>query len=306
MLRLLQRLADVRQPSPAARRVLLLVGATILLAGSVFAARALELPTGGVRIAPLMLVVVALVPATIAINALELIALGRLLDQRLPVPVAVRVVVLGTAANLLPIPGAAALRIQALAGGGATYRAATAINVAAAVVWLGNALLVAGIAIATLGRPVTAVIAISTGGAATVVGLLSSRRLATAAHRRGPLAALALAEVGTVVVHALRLVVLLGALGAGVSFAAGTVVGTSGPLAAAAGVFPAGLGIAEALAAAAGSLVAVPAAAAFAAAALNRLLGYGVLGLATLVPALRRSPRRVAPDGPDTSTGAGR
>jgi hypothetical protein len=67
------------------------------------------------------------------------------------------------------------------------------------------------------------------------------------------------------------------------------VVGTSGPLAAAAGVFPAGLGIAEGLAAAAGSLVAVPAAAAFAAAALNRLVGYGVLGLAAIVPAFRRA-----------------
>ncbi|WP_052664316.1 hypothetical protein [Nitriliruptor alkaliphilus] len=294
----LRRVADVRQPPPGARRWLLLVGAALFLGGAVAAARALDLPPGGVRVAPVVVVAVVLTPLTIAVNAVELIALARLLGQPLPARTAVRVVVLGTAANLLPIPGAAALRIQALAGGGATYGAATAINVAAALTWLGSAAAVAGVALLSLGRgPLGAgVLLVGTGGA--VASLLVARRVATVLAPGPALGLLAVTEVATVIVHALRLVLLLGAIGAGASFAAATVVGTSGPLAAAAGVFPAGLGIAEAAAAGAGTLVGVAAAAAFAAAALNRLVGYGVLGIALVVPAVRRPPEHVAGSAP--------
>lgn len=290
----LRRVADVRQPPPRARRWLLVVGAVLFLGGAVAAGRALDLPPGGVRVAPVVVVAVVLTPLTIAVNATELVALARLLGQSLPLRTAVRVVVLGTAANLLPIPGAAALRIQALAGGGATYGAATAINVAAALTWLGSAAAVAGVALLSLGQSMLggAVLLVGTSGAA--VSLLVARRIATVPAPDAALGLLAAAELATVVGHALRLVLLLEAIGAGASFAAATVVGTSSPLAAAAGVFPAGLGIAEAAAAGAGTLVGVSAAAAFAAAALNRLVGYGVLGIALVVPAVRRPPEDVA------------
>lgn len=286
----LRRVADVRQPPPTARRWLLAVGAVVFLGGAAAAARALDLPPEGVRVAPVALVAVVLVPVTIAVNAVELVALARLLGQRLGATTALRVVVLGTAANLLPLPGAAALRVQALAGGGATYAAATGINVAAAVIWLGSAAAVAGVALLSLGRTMLGGGVLVVGMLAVVGGILVARRLATVTSAARTLGLLVASEVATVVVHALRLVLLLSAIGAGASFAAATVVGTSGPLAAAAGVFPAGLGIAEAAAAGAGTLVGVSAAAAFAAAALNRLVGYGVLGLAVAVPALRRSP----------------
>lgn len=290
----LRRVADVRRPPPRARRWLLLAGGAVFLGGAALAVRDLDLPAEGVRLAPVVVVAVLLVPLTIAINAVELLALGRLLDQRLGVRTAVRVVVLGTAANLLPLPGAAALRIQALAGGGATYAAATAINVAAAFTWLGAAAAVGGVALVTEGRPALGTAVAALGLVAATASTFAAGRLATAPSPARALGLLVGAEVATVVLHALRLVLLLGALGAGVSFAAGTVVGTAGPLAAAAGVFPAGLGIAEALAAGAGTLVAVPAATGFAAAALNRLIGYGVLGVAVTVPALRRPPTDVA------------
>jgi hypothetical protein len=285
----LRRVADVRTPPPGARRWLLLVGGLIFVVGAALAARELDLPPGGLRPLPVVLVAVVLVPLTVLVNAAELSALARLLGQRLPAAVAVRVVVLGTAANLLPIPGAAALRVQALAGGGATYGAATGINVSAAIAWLGSALTVAGGALLSLDRPQLGAATVVLGVCGVVAGLLGARRVATTASPYRPLALLLVSELATVYVHALRLILLLGAIDASVGFAAGLVVGTSGPLAAAAGVFPAGLGIAEGLAAAAGSLVAVPAAAAFAAAALNRLVGYGVLGLAAIVPAFRRA-----------------
>jgi hypothetical protein len=290
----LRRVADVRRPPPRARRWLLLAGAALFLGGAAFAVRDLDLPPGGVRLAPVLVVAVVLVPLTIAVNAVELVALGRLLGQRLGAATAVRVVVLGTAANLLPLPGAAALRIQALAGGGASYAAATGVNLAAAFAWLGAAAAVGGGALATEGRGPLGLTVAAAGLAALAGAMLVAWRLATVARPGRPLALLVAAEVATVVVHALRLVLLLGAIGAATSFAAGTVVGTSGPLAAAAGVFPAGLGVAEALAAGAGALVGVPAAAAFAAAALNRLVGYGVLAVVVAVPALRRPPADVA------------
>jgi hypothetical protein len=303
----LRRVADVRRPPPRARRWLLLAGAVLFLGGAAFAVRDLDLPPGGVRLAPVLVVAVVLVPLTIAVNAVELVALGRLLGQRLGATTAVRVVVLGTAANLLPLPGAAALRIQALAGGGASYAAATGVNLAAAFAWLGAAAAVGGGALATEGRETLGLTIAAAGLAALAGSLLVAWRLATVSRPGRPLALLAAAEFATVVGHALRLVLLLGAIGATTSFAAGTVVGTSGPLAAAAGVFPAGLGVAEALAAGAGALVAVPASAAFAAAALNRLVGYGVLAVAVAVPALRRRPPDVAgsPD-PDPDPGVSR
>lgn len=277
----------------------------LFLGGAALAVRDLDLPPGGVRLAPVLVVAVLLVPSAIAVNATELVALGRLLGQRLGGRTAVRVVVLGTAANLLPLPGAAALRIQALAGGGATYAAATGVNLAAAFVWLGAAAAVGGGALASEGR-VPLGLAIAAAGVAALAGSVwVAWRLATVAAPARPLALLVAVELATVVVHALRLVLLLEAIGAATSFAAGTVVGTSAPLAAAAGVFPAGLGVAEALAAGAGALVAVPPAAAFAAAALNRLVGYGVLGIVLAVPALRRRPPDVAVSpGPDPDRGA--
>jgi hypothetical protein len=268
----------------------LLAGAAIFVGGAIVAARTLELPPEGVRLGPVLVVAVVLVPLTIAINAAELLALARLLDQRLPVTVALRVVVLGTAANLLPLPGAAALRIQALAGGGATYAVATAVNLAAAVAWLGSAAAVAGGAFATLDRPALGGAVAGAGTVAVAAAVIVARRLATTSAPGRALSALVAVELATVVGHALRLVLLLAALGADVSLAAGTVIGTAGPLSAAAGVFPAGLGVAETLAAGVGALVAVPAAAAFAATALNRLVGYGVLGVVVAVPAVRRRP----------------
>jgi hypothetical protein len=71
------------------------------------------------------------------------------------------------------------------------------------------------------------------------------------------------------VVHGLRLWLVLLALGVEVSVRQGLALGAAAPLAAAAGVFPSGLGLAEALTAVIAPIVALPAAAGFAATALG-------------------------------------
>ena len=59
-------------------------------------------------------VLLVLAPATTILNGLEFAATARLVGQRPSVPESVRIAVLGIAANLLTLPGAALVRVAAM------------------------------------------------------------------------------------------------------------------------------------------------------------------------------------------------
>jgi hypothetical protein len=267
---LLARLARLRRLPPRAQAVAVVLAAVVLVAGSVVAARSLELTLADLRPAPLLLVALVLVPATILANTAELRVLGRLVGAPLPAREALRVVLVATAASFLPLPGAAVTRVAALTARGAGLGAATGANLLAALVWVGGGTLVAAGAAAGLGAGVAlplAAVGIVAGG----VGIVGARRLTGGSA--GNLARLAGVELATVALHAARLWLVAAGLGRGMTIAQALVTGANGPLAAAAGVVPSGIGLAEGLGAALGATVELAAAAAFAATAANRVLG---------------------------------
>lgn len=301
----LRRLGELRQPPPRWRGALLLVAAAVFVGGAVLSWRSLDLDPGEVVWWPVVVVGLVLVPATVAVNVAELVALGRAASVRIGAREGIRVVLVATAANFLPIPGAAAVRVQAFTARGASLGAATAVNVLGALAWVSVALVVAGLAGLAL-APIGAVLFLVGG----LVGVGVTWSLLVRWRGASPRAAAAVfaAELATVIGHALRLGLVLVALRASASAAQVLVLGANGPLAAAAGIFPSGLGLAEAIGAALAELVALAPAAGFAATALNRVLGVAVtapLALAFGVGELRggapdaaRSPH-AAGDGPE-------
>jgi hypothetical protein len=235
--------------------------------------------TGDLR--PLLLLIVAVIlgPATSACNAAEYAVTARYTGLRVGKIDAVRVAVLSTAANMLPVPGSVLVRAAALKRPGTSYFGGGRVIVAVSGAWLGATALLTGIVLLAAGEHGAVGIILLVAG---VAGLFGGHRLAGGHRKHGRTrlaAALVLVEVATVAIGALRLWLCMQGLGYDVTLVQGTVLTFASVLASAVGVFPGGLGLREALAAAIGPLVALPAAVAAVAAAVDRLLGLPVVFL---------------------------
>lgn len=291
--RLLRWPAKLRRPSGRSRQVVLGVAAVAFLVLALLSWR--EFPRDqatGVRW-PVLLVAGVLGPSiTIWLNASEFRLQAALAGQTRARADALRISVLSTAANLLPLPGAVLVRGQSLVAGGATLGRVAAITAGTGLLWLATSFFVGAIGLLANGLG-------AVGWGAAVAGLVcagvGARTLATSPSDvvTPPLIGrLLCVEVGITVVSAVRFAVVLYGLGIRVTLFQGMAITVTGALANAAGVFPAGLGLREALTAGVSVLVDLPAAAGYAAAATDRIMGLSVLTLAAVV--LMRVPQGVA------------
>lgn len=278
--RFLDLLRRIRRPSPRVRAALLVVAGVGVVVGMWFSARAIELDAQTVDWWLLAVVAALVTPLGVALNALELRVMGRAVTSPgtavMTWPTALRAVVLATVANLLPLPAGALVRIQAVRAAGAGSAAATAINVAGAGMWSGAGLLIAGLALLLTDATLVAVAGVLIGMAAIAVGALMVRRL-NPQHWRVAALRLAGVEFAFALLQGVRLMLVLLALGFEVAVWQGLVLGAAAPVAAAAGVFPAGIGLAEVLTALVSPFAALPEAAGFLVAGVSRLLGLGLL-----------------------------
>lgn len=300
----LRRLQRFRQPSPQVRGVLLLVATVATLVAVVVAVGRLDLRWAELRWLPLLAAALLVTPATIGLNAAELRAMAHLsapAARDVGWGEATRAVVLATAANLLPVPAGALIRLQVLRSAGAQTGPASAVTLVAAGVWIGAALTLAGAAVLwrSSGEAAVAVGAAGIGlGVVAMVGsLISIRRIAPARWPRGA-AALLVVEVATAVLHAARLWLVLVGLGAAAELWQALVIGAASPLAAAAGFFPGGIGLAELLGALLAPLAGLGPALALLAIAVGRVLGLAVtlpvafwLGLGDVIRRVEPSER---------------
>ena len=262
------------------RRWLLLLAAAVFVVVGVVGWRALPAGHRHLELGSSVLVLVVLAPLTTLLNGLEYVQVARLVGQRPPLRPALQVAVLGTAANLLPVPGAVLVRVDALRRGGSTVGRSTAASVCAALLWASAAGLVAGLALFGAHRGLGAVLLLG----AVVLGFAGRATGRRVAGRRHGLGGLALVELGTVVVGALRLMVIGAGLGGGVGFGQAAGLGLASIGAAAAGVFPGGLGLRETLSAGLAPILDLPAAVGAVAATFDRLLGLPVvIGAALLL-----------------------
>jgi uncharacterized membrane protein YbhN (UPF0104 family) len=229
-----------------------------------------------------LLAVVGLVglPLTLAVNAAEYQVTAAVLGYRVPFVPALRVGVLATAANLLPIPGAVLVRAHAVRRLGAPYGKIVLSTGAVGVCFVGTTCLMAGAVLAASGE-------LAFGGILLGAGLvLLALALALLVRERGSrtgvrlLLATVARATAAIVVKAGRLYLILVAFGYEAGITQALTLTLAAIIALSLGFFPGGLGAAEVLAAALSPLVGLSAAVGFVASAVDRLVS--LLGLAVI------------------------
>ena len=214
------------------------------------------------------------VPLTICLNAVEFRFVGRAIGQSMPFARSLEVTVLGTAANMLPLPGAALVRIAALKAGGARYIRGTAATLLAALIWIAVSLAYAGAWIAVISPGILSLLFMGGGAALLLICGVAAVRLKVGL---GSACTIFLVRTALVLLDAGRLALCLIALNAGAGFAQASAFAAASALGSAVSIIPGGLGIREAATAALAPFIGVSVATGFLTATLNRLIGVPVL-----------------------------
>ena len=283
-----EKIFNERAGSAKSRQWLLAFALVLFVVISVASFRALP---DGVRFHwwALPLLVLVTTPLTVLANSAEFRVMGAINGHVIGWLSAARLTVIAGAANLLPLPGGVVIRTQALRKAGSSYRHALAANAAAGLAWIGMGSL--AIAALLVGNGDTRLAA----ALLTVVGLgclVAVRAVLHRIDRAGStryLAQLIVIELATVVVSGARIFLAFRLIGLSASAAQSIALTASQIIAAAVGIFPAGLGLREALAGGIGSAVHLPLSASVAATASDRITGQ--LGLAVLAGVLLLSAR---------------
>lgn len=225
------------------------------------------------------------VPMTVLANATEYRHTARAVGAHVSLAPATRVAVSATAANLLPLPGGALVRITALTRSGVRARAAGSATVIAGLCWIAVGMTLAGLAL-TSHRP-------AVGAATALAGLgigggtfAAATRLLGAGKAARWFWKLVTIETASVLASALRMTLGLAALGVGIRPLDGTVLALSGVISNSVGIIPAGLGLKEAITAGLATALVLPASLGFVVSVLDRavgLLGHGLLALPLMI-----------------------
>lgn len=225
------------------------------------------------QLRPLLWAVLLAFPA-LALSALRFLLSGLLIGVRMGWRKALEVTVLGSAANMLPLPAGTLVRVAALKNADNRYRDGVMATGIAALVWVGVACAYAGMVLLWLEGPVqrSGWLFLSGGGAALFVAAVMARRQ--------PPVFLALLGVQSVMilVEAGRILFCLVAFGMSASFLQASVLAVSGVAGTLVGIVPAGLGVSEGVGALLAPLAGLEPEAGFMAVALNRIVGWCVIG----------------------------
>lgn len=239
------------------------------------------------------------VPGIALLNSLEYRLMGKLVEHRVGGWDAMRVTVVASAANLLPIPGAAVVRMEGLRRSGARVRHALNATVVIGLGWVGTTAVVVGV-VQAVARPWFA-LAFGASGLVLLAGaftLVARARGVVDATRA--LSLLVSIETGFALTAGFKLWLTAHALHLSCSPAQAISLTAAAVLAAAAGLLPGGLGLREALAAALAPAVGMPAAVGLVITAIDRVVSLVALALlAVAVIALERRYRPRAPENPD-------
>lgn len=266
---------------PAGRWISAVVVVALVVA-SVLAVRSLPEGVRSLRWGPLVLLVLLGLPG-LALNGLEYQLTTRLAGVPTSFPSALRVAVYGTAANLLPLPGASAVRVGAMHSTGARLGRATAMTAAVGVAWIGVSLLGPGLLLA--GDGVAWVVFLAGAVAATAVAgeLIRRAEPRPLRHVAVDLAQVLALEAVLVLLQAVRLAAALAALGIRWDATAALTLASAASLAAAVGILPGGLGVREAIAGVLAPLIGLSAGDALVATVFDRAASLAVVALAAAV-----------------------
>jgi uncharacterized membrane protein YbhN (UPF0104 family) len=222
------------------------------------------------------------------LNGMRSLVAARLLGSSPSVGACIRVSIISAAANLLPIPGAFMVRVQWLKEIGAGYGAATLSSAMLAGAWIGVTAVLAGVVQLGAGGTLWfGATLLGTGLAALGASWVVLRSQASARGAAIVGLELLVIESLTALVAAGRMYLVIVAMGVAVNLAQALALTLGSVVASAAGVFPGGLGLREAVCAGLGPLVGQPASVSFMAAAVDRLLGLAAMLPVTLYLTVR-------------------
>ena len=257
--------------SPNFRRWVLSIAVIGFIAGIVFSIHKQPDILYNLQSLPVILLIVIATPITVVLNTGEFLLSARLIGQHLSFRNALEITIAGIAANMLPLPGSAMVRVAALKAAGVSYKHGASTILFVALIWVGVAFLYAGLWVINAGD-------LMIGGLFCVAGsvILTSVFIATlrfAGQWRVPLWIVATRFL-MVIVDAVRMYLCLWALGVTATFAQSSVFVVSSVLGSTISLVPAGLGVREVVAAAIAPIVALAASSVFLAASLNRILDF--------------------------------
>lgn len=273
------------------RRTLGLVAALVLFAGgSVLAFLNLPDVDQSPRWELLIVVGVVGVPLTLALNAAEYQVAAAIASYRVSFLSALRVGVLATAANLLPMPGAVLVRAHAIRQLGGTYRKIALSTGVVGICFLGTTCALTSVIFFVSGKPGLGGLLAAAGLVllAIAFGALVAGR--TIVQALALVLSAALRATGAIAVKAGRIYLVLLAFGYEAGLKQALTLTLAAVIVTVLGFLPAGLGGAEALAAAVSPLVGLSSAVGFAVSAVDRLIS--LLGLAIVVGSILFLDRR--------------
>ena len=127
------------KPSPSLGKKILIIAMIVLVVGiylSVYSNPGLLSNIDWQFIAVVMLIGV---PLTTFMNALEFMLSARMVNVKFPVLRALKISIIGSAANMLPLPGATIVRVAALKTAGVTLGKGSGVTILVGLIWVGVA-----------------------------------------------------------------------------------------------------------------------------------------------------------------------
>jgi hypothetical protein len=215
---------------------------------------------------------------SVLLGGLETRRLASTLGGQMSLGEATRLSLLGAMANMLPIPGAAMVRVAGLKACGVKIGRATASTLAIGVFWLALSIFIAALCLLHISQHVAATFLIL----ALVAGIGSLILFRSSAVPTGLIPVFGAYRLGFIAIEASCFVLALLMLGVPGGPVEGVLLAVSGVLASAIGLAPAGFGIREGSAAGLATLISLPVATGFLAATVTRLAASLVVFIGAL------------------------
>jgi uncharacterized membrane protein YbhN (UPF0104 family) len=241
----------------------------------------------------LAIVVLIGVPVTAVVNASEFVVSARMVGVNFPLLRSMNVTIIGSAANMLPLPGATMVRIAALKVSGVGFKKSAAVTLFVALVWIGSSFFYAGVMLAQFEAGLLAWGMGLAGFAVLVLSAWATQRSNAHIADYGKIVVLKFAMV---LIDAGRIYFCFLALGLDVAFAQASAFVVSSVLGSAVSIVPAGLGVREVVSAGLAPIVGVAISAGFLSATLNRIAGLSaLLPIAGVLMLLDRNQKEAQP-----------
>lgn len=271
-----------------ARRIGFLTAAVAFISGLYLSLQSASFEDVRLMWGYLLFLVLVGAPTSLALNGWIFWVSTRAVGGHCSYCAALRLTILSSAANALPLPGGAIVRVAALKEFGAQYGAAMYITAAAALYWLAVALVVAGLGLQHYSGN-TAYLMLGLAG--LVMAMIAASITWLVSKSFSTILWLGALSILTHAAASVRFWLAFYAINVPLAVIAATVVAASGTAGAVIGFVPGGLGVNEAMAALLAQLAGISSALGFLAAVVNRLANYIVLSPLSVAFLLQRGGR---------------